>query len=538
MRLDAEELMEDKKAGGNKPKEPNDNRGVIGIVIAIVIILITICILVMVMQQLNPKDAEMKIYVDDKEVGIDNSVFLFENDKLYVCVKGIAKHIGYDSHRGEFKIEAEDSNKVFVENKQETASMFLNSSVISKTIQNINDDYKNYEMSEPAREINGEIYVISDGIQIACNITIDYDSSQNRIDIRTLDYYYQAYNTAMQQRGFKEVDDDFENKKAILYDRVIVQNQDGEYGVVNSKGNEIVGARYKYIQFDEYTQEFTITNNDQKVGIDYIDGGTKIKIEYDEIKSIDKKEGLYLIRKNDKYGVIDNNEKIIIHTEYDEIGVDLEPYSSTTQKAADSLESNEASIVKQYVFFETLIPVKQSALWGFFDVKGNKVCEMKYTGIGCIARKATDKNTNSNTTNNTTTTINKKTTNNLLMISEYELIVVEKNGKYGLIDVNAKEILPTSATDLYSITNAGIKTYYMQFNGGVYDLEKDLFVRLGLEKKNVDEELKKKENEKESIIDNILQGNSTKNETTNEIQENNVQNEQTNIEQENQTVNN
>lgn len=502
MKLDAEDLMEDRKLNVNKPKEPN-NKALLGIVIAIIVTIAIICILLVMMQQLKPAGEGLKVYVNGKEASINSSTFLFENSKLYVSVKGIAKHVGYEAHSGEYKIEAEDPNKVFVENKEETASMFLNSSVISKTTPNMNDEYRNYEMSEPARAINGDIYVISDGIETACNIKIIYNANENKIDIVTLDYYYDTYNKAVQKIGFAELSNNFENKKAILYDRLVVKNADGDYGVINSKNEEIIGTRYANIQFDEYNQEFTITNSYGKVGIDYINGETKINVKYDEIKSIDKKDGLYLIKNNNKYGVIDNTEKIIIHTEYDEIGVDITPFYTTTVSNSatqnENLSNNETSenedtnIMKEYVFYEKLIPVKQNDMWGFFDVQGNKISELKYTGIGCMVE---EEEINSNKNNNNAISItNKKTTGNLLLIDEYELIVVENNKKYGLIDVNAKEILPLAATDMYSITNAGVKSYYMQLNGNIYNIETDFLERLGIKKKTDDaEEMESTEN--------------------------------------------
>lgn len=212
MRLDAEDLMEDRKLNVNKPKEPN-NKALLGIVIAIIVTIAIICILLVMMQQLKPAGEGLKVYVNGEESNISTSTFVFENNKLYVSVKGIAKYVGYEAHSGEYKIEAEDPNKVFVENKEETASMFLNSSVISKTTPSINDEYKNYEMSEPARQINGDIYVISDGIENACNIKIIYNANENKMDIITLDYYYETYNKSVQKIGFAELSNNFENKK-------------------------------------------------------------------------------------------------------------------------------------------------------------------------------------------------------------------------------------------------------------------------------------------------------------------------------------
>ena len=482
MRLDAEDLMEDSKLKVNRPKG-NNNIMIIGIIIAIIITLTIIIAIMAIIKDIQPIDETMKIYIDGQVTQMDTSIFLINNNKVYVSVKGIANFVGYESHSGEYKIEAEDTNKVFVENKQETASMFLNSTTISKIEPNSSDEYKNYTMSEPARNVNGDIYVISDGIEIACNIKIQYNPSNNSINIQTLPYVFESYNTAVQNIGFVGVSDDFENQKALLYDRIVVQNLDGRYGVIDSSGTEVIGTRYAYIQFDEYNKEFTITNAYDKVGIDYIDGETKINVNYDEIKSIDKENELYLVKSNEKYGVIDGNERIIIHIEYDDIGVDISPYVVQSNNKTDitnnkNNKETEKDVVKQYVFFNSLIAVEQNDMWGFFDINGNKLSDIKYTDIGCKVEVTED-----NRNNNTQTTTTTKTTGNLLLIDEYELIVIKQGKQYGLVNTSAEELFRPEAEDMYSITNAGIKSYYMLYHGRTYDLEKDIFNELGLTKK-------------------------------------------------------
>lgn len=483
MRLDAEDLMENSRLKVNKPKGHN-NITIIGITIAIIITLLIILIIALIIQDIQPIDETMKVYVDGIETKADTSIFLIENNRVYVSVKGIASIVGYESHSGEYKIEAEDVNKVFVENKLETASMFLNSNIISKIEPNSNNEYKNYTMSEPARNVNGDIYVISDGIQIACNIKLEYNSVTNTMNIQTLPYIFELYNTSVQNIGFTGVSDSFENQKALLYNRIVIQNSDGRYGVIDSTGAEVIGTRYAYIQFDEYNKEFTITNSYDKVGIDYIDGETKINVNYDEIKSIDKGNGLYLVESNGKYGIINGDERIIIHIEYDDIGVDISPYTTQSNNKLDATNNKDdvkKEIVKQYVFFNSLIAVKQNNMWGFFNLEENKVSDIKYTDIGCKAKIIEDAKNNNNNQPTTST----KTTGNLLLIDEYELIVVEQNGKYGLIDSKSKELFRPEADDMYSITNAGVRSYYMSYQGKTYNLEEDIFRELRLTKKAI-----------------------------------------------------
>ena len=285
----------------------------------------------------------------------------------------------------------------------------MNSTTISKVYTNSSEEYKDYTMSKPAKRIGEDIYVTLDGIKTACNVSIGYDAEKYTMNVGTLEYNYEIYNTWAQQNGYQQVSNDFENAKAILYDRVVVKNADGRYGVINSKNEEVIGTRYSNIEFDEYTQEFTITNNYGKMGIDFINGETKINVNYDEIKSIQKENELYLVKNNNKYGVIDSKSRIVIHQEYDDIGVDISPYITTTTTRVTTTptpvqnEINDAeatptvvnfvltntknsSNVKQYIMFDSVIPVKQDGKYGFFDIKGNKIVEVKYTGVGCYAK--------------------------------------------------------------------------------------------------------------------------------------------------------
>ena len=51
------------------------------------------------------------------------------------------------------------------------------------------------------------------------------------------------------------------------------------------------------------------------------DSTTKISPEYDDIKQIDKDSGLYLVKNNNKYGVINSKQSIVVYLEYDQIGI-------------------------------------------------------------------------------------------------------------------------------------------------------------------------------------------------------------------------
>ena len=162
-------------------------------------------------------------------------------------------------------------------------------------------------------------------------------------------------------------------------------------------------------------------------------GATKISLSYDEIKVLDRDLGLYLVKNNNKYGVVNDKEQYVIHLEYDAIGIDASTYPSNP-------------ITNQYLLFDNIIPVKQGNKWGLFNKKGEKVIEIEYDSIGCIA-----------------STVKDKIVNNLLVIPDIEAIVICKDKKYGLITSSGQELLPCALNVMYSVTNAGIDDYYMVY---------------------------------------------------------------------------
>ena len=279
------------------------------------------------------------------------------------------------------------------------------------------------------------------------------------------------YNNKAKELGYAELSDTFENKKAILYDRLVIKNADEKYGVIDTKWNEIIGTRYTDILFNEDTNEFTIINQYGQAGIDNINGETKIGVNYQEIKSINKLNKLYLVKNNNKYGIIDEKEKVIINIEYDNIGVDISPYIGKNDSEKEE---------KKYVFFDKIIPVEKDRKYGFYDINGNIVTDIKYNGIGCYFRETLD-------ARGKIIESNMKTTNNILAIDEYEAIIVESQEGYGVIDIEGKEIVRTRLKDIYYVINEGEKNYYMTYNDQTYNLE-EVFKEAGMSKKTLNQE--------------------------------------------------
>ena len=50
----------------------------------------------------------------------------------------------------------------------------------------INEDYEYYELDEPVRRIDNELYVSQEGIEIGTNCLINYDANNNQITVLSL----------------------------------------------------------------------------------------------------------------------------------------------------------------------------------------------------------------------------------------------------------------------------------------------------------------------------------------------------------------
>lgn len=473
------------------------------VIIGIVIVLLISAVLIGAIYYLNiMQQKALKVYVDDKKIDISENAFIIKNDKVYVSIKDIAKYLGYEVHNGEYKINSEEPTKCYVENENETASFFLNSNKVCKVAPNSKEDYKEFIITEPVKSENNKLYVISDGIQIGCNIKFNYDSNTNTIKIYTLPNLVNSYNALMIKYGYKGLSTNFDNQKAILYNMYVVQNSREQYGVVNDKNDEIIGCKYEDIRFDENAKEFFVTNTLSKVGIILANGSNKVNIEYDEIntinkdlyivknngkygiidkngstkvnvayediKSLDSDLGLYIVKYNGKYGVINETDKQIIYWEYDTIGLDTKSYT------ADNIEN-------PYLLFENLIPVKRNNKWGLCDITGKEVLPCEYDGFGCIP-----------------TGIKDKVVNSTLIIPDCEAIVVKNDKKYGIINKNGDVLVQYLLNAVYSTTSTGENTYYMNFDHDGETIEYEVLwylEQMGLYKP------KKEENKNNELID-------------------------------------
>lgn len=415
-------------------KPQNKLMMIIGILIAITAIIV-VAIIVLISSM---KGKKLSVVVNGQATAPSENTFLFTpENEVYVSISDIAPFVGYEAHNGEYKINSEDTTKMYVEDQEgkETTSFFLNSKTISKVPPDSNEDYVNIQLEAPVVETGGKLYVSAEGFMKGFNCSLQYNVADNRIIIQTLPYLVQYYETNIANYGYDSLSDDFNNQKALIYGMIVGSKQTtGKYGVREVGTNkEIIGPRYNQISFLEASQEFIITNASNKVGIAYSTGETKINVQYDEIKVLDSKLGYYLVKSNNKYGVVDSEEKLVIHIEYDNIGID------TTKFQNDK-------IANQYVLYDAVIPACVSNRWILFDINGKKITDTEFEKLGCADVQRTDRLMNS-----------------AVIIGKSGVIVVQKDGLYGGISTKGDMLIPLGCEDIYSMTTAGETTYYMKW---------------------------------------------------------------------------
>ena len=235
-----------------------------------------------------------------------------------------------------------------------------------------------------------------------------------------------------------KLSEEYSDQKAI-FEGLIIVIKNNIYGVVDvESGNPILEFKYEDIKYLPATSDFLVKSNN-KYGVIGKDTSIKVRTVYDEIKIMDNQNELYLVKQNNLYGVIDTKGKTIISPEYKQIGIDISKFTQN-------------GIENQYVLLNKIIPVKNNQdLWGIFDIKGQLVKDFIFTGIGCSSSNLS------------------KIANSYpaVVIPSYQVIIVEKDKHYNIITTSGEELIPTYVLEtiyLKTNTETGENTFYMAYN--------------------------------------------------------------------------
>lgn len=286
---------------------------------------------------------------------------------------------------------------------------------------------------------NGKCGVINDEGGVVIPIIYDYINYKGRkkaevikdnkfgiIDLAGNTVLPIKYGVIKKMEGIVETDDKTEKWSAFvgqekippIYGDAMIMQLNGKYGVVNSRGIELIPFKYDMIDF---FKGIFIVNSRKKIGVIDINNNQIFPIIYDEIIS-QQKEGLLLakekklwgvlsitgnevippkytkinlvgkkliVKLDDKYGVIDINNRQIIPTIYDEIIHDHteDLFLVKDDKHWGILDSNGAEIIPlKYEKMDDCfschrLAVSHDSKWGFVNEKGVEVIKCIYDGV-------------------------------------------------------------------------------------------------------------------------------------------------------------
>lgn len=430
MNLIGEEFIPTGKKNTNKTQKMI----LIAIIVLSIIIVVTLIAQILLKGKNSNKDA-LNISIDGVEQADLDNIIMVNDNKIYMPIRDIAPYLQYDSFNGDYINKSEDTTKCYVETNEEIAQFTANSNVLEKINKNTQEKTY-YTFDDPVQMQDGKLYANEDIIQKAFNVY--FYKEGNQLNIYTMEFLIESYKNVVIESGFKDISIKFDDEKAILESLLIVKNDGGAYGVFNVDTKEtILEAKYNKIEYIPTTNEFLVKTNG-KMGIITATGKERIKLNYESIELVNQELNYYVVSNEGKFGIINENEEIIVPIHYDSIGVNINNFPK------NNLKNN-------YVILDKIIPVRKNDLWGLYDINGTLLTKEGYDGLGC---------TNSRGRN----------TESLLVISDYNVIVVKQDDLYYLIYINGEKLFNGTGFDsAYISTDDGETNYCVTRNGKTYN---------------------------------------------------------------------
>lgn len=440
------------------------------VLVSIILCAILIALLLVFIIYIQYQDSlELKLYIDGEQKQIGSSLIKTSGDTNYINIKEFAEMLGFTYTKGEYAKYNEDEKSCYVSNAFEITAMTADEDTFTKYIQvdpeapeltaeegvfgievqvkSENGKFNTFNTDKPVKFIDGQLYLPFELVTDVFDVSVN-TSEKNRIRIYTLPTLFKNAVEVAGKLGYTNISGIYENIRAIPYNLVVVGN-DNLYGVIDlsNNGQEILSIKYENLEFIQNTQEFFMSA-DNTVGLLDKDGKTIIKpMEYDEISVLDEVKQLYLVKKDNKYGVLNRKGEVVVHVDYDRIGL----------KDIDKFGNNVEDVRNLNLLYDECIIVGADSKYGLFDINGKELLKTNYDTLGYMVPEEDTSGVSST----------------LLIPEETGIrgIVVCFNGLYGIYDINVKNlIIPCACTRIYSITRAGTTTYYMEFNGEQMEL--------------------------------------------------------------------
>lgn len=243
-------------------------------------------------------------------------------------------------------------------------------------------------------------------------------------------------------KGNKIIEAKYENVKTPNPQKnVFICYENDETKVINEKSKEIY-TEYKNIEplrlknvFSDlmYEKSTLKYSKDDKYGIIDINGKKLTNAIYDEIDTLQTKEGELLVKKDGKYGVINIKGATLVKPQYDKI-------------EADKFYEEESGYRKAgYIVSKT---TEEGYRYGYVNIQGKEIIEVKYNDLYRVAEVNSDdiyiicaENGKYGLLKNDKKIIDNEY-QSLVYNESNDTITALKGKKYGVISTNGKVIVP------------------------------------------------------------------------------------------------
>lgn len=461
----------------NEAKEKKKRVLLTGIVICIVVIIV---LAFMILHYQRVDAHTFKLFIDDQQMQFSEGFYFnTEAGETYVRAKDIANYIQWGYQNGEYGSYTEDSNSGYLQNEYEISSFVAGSDILKKYIEvtavetedEAGETIKPYETNSPNGTLetvklalpvisqNGQIYFPLRCLNDICNCSVTYT------DPYRMYIYEQKFLITLAQQnaanfGYTEISGIYENMRLLPYGMMVVSNG-SFYGVSNLySNNTVIGLKYTDMVFAQNVKEFfvkTVAGGEETVGIINANGDQVVPPRnYSNIQVLSDELGLYLVEKDGQYGVLDRKGEVVVHCEYDSIGIPENVLTAFNFSVEDN----------KYILFDNTIVVEKDGKYGFYNVDGDQTLVTAYAGLGYVVEEDEDSVRNSEdvlTIELEDLKLSDGTTRDVKAI-----IIKQETAdgiKYGVFDSESGKLILGNYDRIYGITSKGNTEYYIEFQG-------------------------------------------------------------------------
>ena len=303
----------------NQYGQPKQNKSkAIIITLLILSIFAIIAILVAMVYLDSHKVVNDTLYINNVQQEITEELIVTDNQGVqYISIKDLANLLEYEYYSSEYNSYGADTTKCYIKNKKLISGFELGSKQIYKLEEETNLDYQYYELEYDIITYSNKLYIALADLSIAINAQCTINENKE-IKINTMEYLASFYGEQLKEEGYTVVADQ-NSQKALAYGWIIVKKNQ-MYGVLNTEFQEIIGLKYSSIYFDEYNQNYIVSNTDKLYGIISNAGIIENSLKYDGLEILNYKNMLYKVKNNQKYGIMKENGIMLTEIVYDEIG--------------------------------------------------------------------------------------------------------------------------------------------------------------------------------------------------------------------------